>query len=135
MQQVNEGPSLIRKSLVFARIVAMDVGLAHIGDSGRRRLDGDQEPTLLGHRRIAIALARARELEALLFDEPTSALDTELEGEVLAAIRSLAAKHDDPVLRPARGTDTPVLAQPPRRNISKTSAVRKRRSSRVRWWR
>lgn len=42
--------------------------------------------------RVGIARAMALKPRVLLFDEPTSALDPELVGEVLSAIRSLAAQ-------------------------------------------
>lgn len=41
--------------------------------------------------RVAIARALVMEPDVMLFDEPTSALDPELVGEVLAAMRALAA--------------------------------------------
>ena len=40
--------------------------------------------------RVAIARALAMKPEIMLFDEPTTALDTELVGEVLNVMRSLA---------------------------------------------
>jgi len=41
--------------------------------------------------RVAIARALAMDPEIMLFDEPTSALDPEMVGEVLAAMKQLAA--------------------------------------------
>ncbi|WP_433065288.1 amino acid ABC transporter ATP-binding protein [Dactylosporangium sp. CS-033363] len=62
-----------------------EVGLGERGDAYPRRLSGGQQ------QRVAIARALALEPSVILFDEPTSALDPELVGEVLAAIRRLAA--------------------------------------------
>jgi polar amino acid transport system ATP-binding protein len=61
------------------------VGLAGREDAYPRELSGGQQ------QRVAIARALAMEPRLLLFDEPTSALDPELVGEVLGAIRDLAA--------------------------------------------
>ena len=59
-----------------------------VGDKAHdypRRLSGGQQ------QRVAIARALALHPKVILFDEPTSALDPELVGEVLDAIRQLAA--------------------------------------------
>lgn len=61
------------------------VGLRDKADSYPRFLSGGQQ------QRVAIARALAMEPQLMLFDEPTSALDPELVGEVLDAMRALAA--------------------------------------------
>jgi polar amino acid transport system ATP-binding protein len=61
------------------------LGLADRRDEYPDRLSGGQQ------QRVAILRALAMEPELLLLDEITSALDPELVGEVLAAIRELAA--------------------------------------------
>jgi polar amino acid transport system ATP-binding protein len=62
------------------------VGLEAKADVYPEQLSGGQQ------QRVAIARALAMEPELMLFDEPTSALDPELVGEVLNAMRSLAAE-------------------------------------------
>jgi polar amino acid transport system ATP-binding protein len=61
------------------------VGLAHRADAYPAQLSGGQQ------QRVAIARALAMDPKLMLFDEPTSALDPELVGEVLDAMRRLAA--------------------------------------------
>src|SRR5205085_5825890 len=61
------------------------VGLADKLRSYPAQLSGGQQ------QRVAIARALAMEPKLMLFDEPTSALDPELVGEVLDAMRDLAA--------------------------------------------
>lgn len=63
------------------------VGLAEKRDNYPGRLSGGQK------QRVAIARALAMKPDIMLFDEPTSALDPELTGEVLKAMRQLAAEH------------------------------------------
>ncbi|HUA12048.1 MAG TPA: amino acid ABC transporter ATP-binding protein [Solirubrobacteraceae bacterium] len=62
------------------------VGLADKLDSYPAQLSGGQQ------QRVAIARALAMEPKLMLFDEPTSALDPELVGDVLAAMKRLAAE-------------------------------------------
>ena len=74
------------------------VGLSTKVRSYPAQLSGGQQ------QRVAIARALAMEPPAMLFDEPTSALDPEMVGEVLAVMRSLAARrHDDDVRHPRDG--------------------------------
>jgi len=62
------------------------MGLADKLDSYPSQLSGGQQ------QRVAIARALAMRPKLMLFDEPTSALDPELVGEVLDAMRALAAE-------------------------------------------
>jgi polar amino acid transport system ATP-binding protein len=62
------------------------VGLEDKLDAYPAQLSGGQQ------QRVAIARALAMEPKLMLFDEPTSALDPELVGEVLDAMRKLAAE-------------------------------------------
>jgi polar amino acid transport system ATP-binding protein len=62
------------------------VGLADKLDSYPAQLSGGQQ------QRVAIARALAMEPKLMLFDEPTSALDPELVGDVLEAMKRLAAE-------------------------------------------
>jgi ABC-type polar amino acid transport system ATPase subunit len=68
-----------RASRLLAR-----VGLAKFGGAYPRTLSGGQK------QRVAIARALAMEPDLILFDEPTSALDSEMVGEVLDIMASLA---------------------------------------------
>jgi len=63
------------------------VGLAGFEGRFPSQLSGGQQ------QRVAIARALAMRPKVLLFDEPTSALDSELVGEVLEAMRELAAAN------------------------------------------
>jgi polar amino acid transport system ATP-binding protein len=62
------------------------VGLGDKHDSYPAQLSGGQQ------QRVAIARALAMEPKLMLFDEPTSALDPELVGDVLEAMKQLAAE-------------------------------------------
>lgn len=62
------------------------VGLAEKYDAYPSTLSGGQQ------QRVAIARALAMQPKLMLFDEPTSALDPELVGDVLDAMRQLAAE-------------------------------------------
>jgi polar amino acid transport system ATP-binding protein len=70
---------------VRARELLDRVGLADKYDSYPSQLSGGQQ------QRVAIARALAMQPKLMLFDEPTSALDPELVGEVLEAMKRLAA--------------------------------------------
>ncbi len=63
------------------------VGLADKADNWPSQLSGGQQ------QRVAIARGLAMEPELMLFDEPTSALDPEITGEVLAVMKTLAARR------------------------------------------
>ena len=62
------------------------VGLADFADAAVAKLSGGQK------QRVAIARALCMNPKIMLFDEPTSALDPEIVGEVLEAMRKLAAE-------------------------------------------
>lgn len=63
------------------------MGLADKADAYPYQLSGGQQ------QRVSIARALALDPDILFFDEPTSSLDPELTGEILAAIRQLAAQN------------------------------------------
>ena len=67
------------------RELLAQVGLADKADAYPAQLSGGQQ------QRVAIARALAMDPKLMLFDEPTSALDPELVGEVLEAMKKLAA--------------------------------------------
>jgi polar amino acid transport system ATP-binding protein len=88
---VMEAPQRVKKEskgVAHARAVSLldRVGLADKADCYPTQLSGGQQ------QRVAIARALAMEPKLMLFDEPTSALDPELVGEVLDAMRDLAAE-------------------------------------------
>jgi polar amino acid transport system ATP-binding protein len=89
LENVIEGPVAAgmprRQAIATAGELLDRVGLAGRESSYPRQLSGGQQ------QRVAIARALALQPRLMLFDEPTSALDPELVGEVLAAIRDLAA--------------------------------------------
>jgi polar amino acid transport system ATP-binding protein len=62
------------------------VGLGDKANAYPNQLSGGQQ------QRVAIARALAMKPKLMLFDEPTSALDPELVGEVLSAMKDLAAQ-------------------------------------------
>jgi polar amino acid transport system ATP-binding protein len=69
----------------WARELLTQVGLGDKLDAYPAQLSGGQQ------QRVAIARALAMRPKLMLFDEPTSALDPELVGDVLDAMRRLAA--------------------------------------------
>lgn len=92
LENVLEAPMQVKrikrsKILPVAEDLLRKVGLYDKKDVYPSRLSGGQQ------QRVAIARALAMEPDIMLFDEPTSALDPELTGEVLRAMRALAAEH------------------------------------------
>lgn len=72
---------------------AEKVALRHLSEVGMDTFAKADVSTLSGgqKQRVAIARALCMSPEIMLFDEPTSALDPEIVGEVLEAMRQLAA--------------------------------------------
>jgi polar amino acid transport system ATP-binding protein len=91
LENIMEGPVVVKKenkaeAAEHARALLDRMGLADKQDSYPSQLSGGQQ------QRVAIARALAMRPRLMLFDEPTSALDPELVGEVLDAMRALAAE-------------------------------------------
>ena len=91
LENIMEGPVVVKKEskaevAEHARALLDRMGLADKLDSYPSQLSGGQQ------QRVAIARALAMRPKLMLFDEPTSALDPELVGEVLDAMRALAAE-------------------------------------------
>ncbi|MGB4135500.1 MAG: amino acid ABC transporter ATP-binding protein [Microbacterium sp.] len=90
LENIIEAPILVRgetrrAAVARARELLAQVGLAEKENEYPAQLSGGQQ------QRVAIARASAMDPKLMLFDEPTSALDPELVGEVLDAMKQLAA--------------------------------------------
>ena len=91
LENIIEAPVMVKKTPRAqaeenARDLLARMGLPDAGHKYPSQLSGGQQ------QRVAIARALAMQPTIMLFDEPTSALDPQLVGEVLAAIRQLAAE-------------------------------------------
>ena len=91
LENVTLAPTLLKKGTpeelaAQGKELLEQVGLGDRLESYPHQLSGGQQ------QRVAIARALALQPDILCFDEPTSALDSELTGEVLRVIRSLAEK-------------------------------------------
>jgi len=91
LENVIEAPIRVRgysrsAAVATATDLLTRVGLADKADAYPRTLSGGQQ------QRVAIARGLAMRPQLMLFDEPTSALDPELVGEVLDAMKDLAAQ-------------------------------------------
>ncbi len=77
-----------------SRAEALAVGERLLDQMGLLQLSASYPSALSGgqQQRVAIARALAMNPKVMLFDEPTSALDPELVGDVLEAMRALAAQ-------------------------------------------
>jgi polar amino acid transport system ATP-binding protein len=77
----------------FSPVEARERALLELDRVGLRDKAGELPAKLSGgqSQRVAIARALAMDPEIMLFDEPTSALDPEMVGEVLQAMKRLAA--------------------------------------------
>jgi polar amino acid transport system ATP-binding protein len=90
LENVIEAPTRVRgerreDAIAHARELLEGVGLGDRAGAYPAQLSGGQQ------QRVAIARALAMRPKLMLFDEPTSALDPELVGDVLDAMRRLAA--------------------------------------------
>jgi polar amino acid transport system ATP-binding protein len=90
LENVTEAPVGVKGARRADAIARAEELLARVGLQDKLRnypaqLSGGQQ------QRVAIARALAMEPKLMLFDEPTSALDPELVGDVLDAMRRLAA--------------------------------------------
>jgi polar amino acid transport system ATP-binding protein len=90
LQNIIEGPvRVLRRDRAActedAKELLRRVGLSEKANAYPAELSGGQQ------QRVAIARAVAMQPKLILFDEPTSALDPELVGDVLAAMKELAA--------------------------------------------
>tara|TARA_B100000900_G_C20523300_1_gene693125 strand:- start:484 stop:1260 length:777 start_codon:yes stop_codon:yes gene_type:complete len=97
LQNVTEAPISVLKlrraeAVERATEVLIRVGLSDKLNEYPANLSGGQQ------QRAAIARALAMKPEIILFDEPTSALDPELENEVVAVIKKLAAENRTMIL-------------------------------------
>lgn len=91
LENVSDAPRRVKglardEALAISERLLDQVGLLSKAASYPAALSGGQQ------QRVAIARALAMNPKVMLFDEPTSALDPELVGDVLEAMRGLAAQ-------------------------------------------